>query len=271
SGNILWTKVFEGFGIGSETTVKITSDNNLCVLTHGSLFDSYNFLKLNSNNGNVIWNREINEEGLLFRDMKALSNGNIVLLFDGPYWQAVDLDFSDNGTHFSTGQQHIVWYNDSGLFLNSVSYNFDHWIDINNVQVDEYNNTFLLGQFGNGYENALDLDPSENEFNIIPYYFGGGFFIKFDENISFVTALKINGVNNITPYNSWRSGDLRDIKVQEENYYITGNYEGNPNFSLSEDVDYFVGNTSWNAVVTTDGYIMKIGVCEDIPLTGEPE
>src|SRR5690606_900554 len=77
SGNILWTKVFEGFGIGSETTVKITSDNNLCVLTHGSLFDSYNFLKLNSNNGNVIWNREINEEGLLFRDMKALFNGNI--------------------------------------------------------------------------------------------------------------------------------------------------------------------------------------------------
>ena len=220
----------------------------------------------------MIWNREILESTLNFRDLKTLPNGNIVLLFDGPYWQAVDLDFSDNGTHFSTGQQHIIWYNDSGLFLNSVSYNFNHWIDINNVQVDEYNNIFLLGIFGYGDENPMDFDPSNNEFNLIPDYFASCFFVKFDESYSFVTALKFGESNNwgIPPYYNCGNLYLKDIKVKDDNYYIIGNYSGKCDIDPFNNT-YLLEDTSYNGSSPIDTFIMKIGVCEDIPLTGEPE
>ncbi|MFA5556810.1 MAG: T9SS type B sorting domain-containing protein [Flavobacteriaceae bacterium] len=266
TGQILWTKVLEGGG--TQTLLKIKSDDTIFVIIE-DLFNTYIFSTLLSENGNIIWNKEMESPiSLLSFNFDTGPNGNIAVLLKASMPINIDIDLSEN-ENIVYGQDILIWYDDNGNILESATYD-NYLITTQNVYVDQDNNTYLLGGIGYGGGNTIDLNPYNDIFNVSLDYYSCGFFSKFNADFSFNTAQKIGSSNNsIAPhYNCWTLS-IRDLKISEENYYIAGFLNGKCDFNPSEE-EFFI-HTSWDSVIANDGFIMKIGVCEDIPLTGEPE
>jgi gliding motility-associated-like protein len=266
SGNILWSKVLDIYNYGLHPLIKVTPDNNLLVVINSNVnIGNYDILiKLNSNNGNILWDKNLPND-VSVMDFDVLPNGNIPIVYETPYWLPINFG-TYNNEFWTQGLGVVIWYDNQGNLINGYEYPY---FRLENISVDGDNNTYIMA---NSYSNNyIDLDPTENEHIVEESFLGGGFFVKFDETTDFVTALTLgqSSENGVTPYYACNLY-FKDLKVHNDNYYITGDYRFNCDFDPSDNT-YFVGDATWDITTTIDSFIMKIGSCEDIPPTGQPE
>lgn len=99
---------------------------------------------------------------------------------------------------------------------------FDYW-QTHGIYTDLSNN-FYITAFGTG---TIDLDPSENEYNLIDSYYDP-FIAKYSNNNELIWVINLK--------TSYR-GEVYSIDFDEnENVYITGRIEGTIDFDPSENV-----------------------------------
>ncbi|MEQ3662115.1 MAG: T9SS type B sorting domain-containing protein [Flavobacterium sp.] len=266
SGDLLWAKKFDINTTNAHfEDIDISNDGNINMLLSKGDSSSLpqkgiNILKIDSNNGNIIWQKELlNQLPLAFHknnnDEMMIIGSNIS---PGPVWNTVgsiDVDPSSNTVQIQS-HLYVLWLDTNGDFIDVKTYM--HYaltgnISFDDITCDSNNNSYLFGYF----KNQFDADPSQNVFTLnhtctLTSLTREGFCIKLDSNRDFVNAFKFGSTGNCS--NLW----IEDLKVKNDEFYFVGN------FTKVIDLDPTNNSFIFNSTNDTysDGYMLKLGNCD---------
>lgn len=260
NGNLIWAKKFDINTANDHfEDINISNDDNINMLLSKGDNNSLpqmgiNILKINSNNGSIIWQKELlNQLPLAFHR----GNNNELLIIGRGLSSStnpiLDVDPSTNSILIPP-HLYLLWLDPDGNYIDVKSFlHTGYNIIFDDLTVDTENNTYLFGYF----KFWFDADPSQNNFILnhtctLTTLTREGFCIKLDSNRDFVNAFKFGNTGNCS--NLW----IEDLKIKNNEYYFTGN------FSHDIDLDPTNSNFVFNSTNNTysDSYILKLGNCD---------
>jgi len=263
SGNVVWKNTFDFLSSENEI-IKTRNDGNLNLILD-SVDQNNNYTQrlylINNLNGNVIWEKSFpNQRPELFH----ISNNNKLIICS--YWNeetgsSIDVDPSTDGTVLLNGNgftnRYFLWLDENGDFLNVYEYkNFgSNIIYPKRITSDSNSNYYFVGRFSG----LIDFDPTQNtHFSTNP---NEGFFIKFDSNYNFISAFNMGDKTPFTDTSNLNYDFVfRDLKVRNENLYLTGEFSWWADFDLSNNIELF--GTINNSTINDDGFILKLFNCD---------
>jgi gliding motility-associated-like protein len=272
TANLLWARKFDvNFTNIHFEKIKVTPDGNLNLLLSNGDNQSlqnygYNLLKINSNDGSIIWKKYFDDQNPI--DLNIDSNGNIIILGMGKYYYgpSIDVDPSTN-IHLMPNQKYLLYLTSDGNLLDVKEYlslpgapgNFE----LTKIYTDNNNNTYLLGYFAFPF----DADTSANNFILSPLWvcssvYREAFCIKLDSNRNFNTAFKLGYFNNYCP-----NFYFTDIKIFNDFQYYSGTFSSFADLDPSP-TSSTIFNTTQNGN-DSDGFILKLGPCDDSKVVGD--
>ncbi|SEA75856.1 gliding motility-associated C-terminal domain-containing protein [Flavobacterium gillisiae] len=259
TGNFLWQKTFEYPSLAT-SEIHAKSNGNIIAIQNGVEEGHLliRILNIDSQNGSVVWEKKLTDQSATTFQLDRLQN--IVIAGKNIYQGTADVDPSNN-TVSVTSQNYILWLNSNGSFLDVKEYNVREYqdeLDMNKIQSDVHNNIYVVGRFSG----KIDADPSPNEFFIENprgrTQYGDGFLIKFDSNRNFDNAFSLESDYRLV---------IKDLKVQNENIYLMGDFNSNCDLDPSIEVAPF-SSLNGGIVLSTDGFIVKLGPCNSSKVVG---
>ncbi len=203
-------------------------------------------LKLDSN-GNFVWVKTLSDNGghCKVNDLKIDSDGAI--LAGGIFQNTVDLNPStvDTANFTSNGSwdSFILKTDQNGNYLWGNSFGGTGLESVKKLSIID-TNVYING----GFSGNVDFNPttSQNNFTSLGTY--DGYLTKFDNNGNYVSTITIGG-------NGTEIEEIfQIIKIPNNNYLISGNFEGQADFDFS-------GNTvSSSSNGNTDNYIVELDI-----------
>lgn len=272
-GNIIWKEVFDYQSSQNERII-CRSDGNLNLLFGSS--DSNNQLtqrlfKINSSDGNVIWEKDfLNQNPELF----YISNNNNLII--SSVWAAsvgeqIDVDPSSNSVFVnSTGNygRYFLWLDSEGNFVNVKPYSGNQ-IFPKSITSDINNNYYIVGTFAR----TVDFDPSNNNFYLTSQasQLTEGFFLKFDSNLNFENAFRLGKETPLSNmYHNCYEFVFNDLKVNNNNFYFTGEFQWWADFDPSPTNNFSLGTVN-SGTVNKDGFILKLTPCDTRSPNGDSD
>ncbi|MDG2433731.1 T9SS type B sorting domain-containing protein, partial [Flavobacterium sp.] len=266
SGTILWSKNLN-YSLSGKIVLKMDSNDKITLVfnSFGSGNNDYplNVLKLNSTNGNQIWLKSI--VNAVLSNFSLDVNDNFVILGYAPNSNLVDLDPDPNQTIPIQDQSFILFLDAIGTYTDSKL--FDSLLLFTTIDIDSLNNYHFGGVYTStvaGYiaSTSVDLDPSSNDYFLTTTAtFSDGFYLKLDATRLFSQAYII-GSSPVTNTTCYYSG-VNELKVQDENIFIAGNFGGQCDLDPSLLTSYLLNSFNQN-VINFDGFILKIANCNSL-------
>lgn len=272
SGDLIWARKFDINTTNAHfEDLDVSNNGNINILLSKGDNSSLpqkgiNILKIDSNNGNIIWQKELlNQIPLAFHKN---NNDEIIIIgrniSSGPTWNTVgsiDIDPSSNIVQIQS-HLYVLWLDSNGNFIDVKQFSHQSLtgnIFFNDITVDSNNNTYLFGYFNFQF----DANPSQNVTTLnhtctFSTLTREGFCIKFDHNRDFLNAFKFGSTGNCSNL------VIEDLKIKNDEYYFIGN------FTNTIDLDPTNNNFILNSTNDTyfDGYILKLGNCDTTTPSG---
>ncbi|WDF62472.1 T9SS type B sorting domain-containing protein [Flavobacterium sp. KACC 22763] len=258
SGNIEWIKTFDNNdGDIANSKVIIGKDGNIHLLNGQSLY------KINPTDKSIIWERKFTNQST---DVFHITENNIILInHKNDYNATVDVDPSPSSTVNVLSNNYIIYLNLDGNFIDVKKFEkpFNGNINFYSVAEDYNGNLMFVGSF----KDTVDFDPSSSVFNLTSISdYGEGFYLKFDANRNFVNTFKIgHETPQLSPYNNCAMFQIKNIKVRNNETYLSGDFMWTCDFDPSLTKQYTL-RTINISTINRDGFILKLAECE----TGKP-
>lgn len=258
---INWAKQFNINDISS-SAVMVRPDGNVNLMVNSG--NDYSLFNLDNTNNSIIWQKKfINQRQTKFH----LSQSGIIILGEKNYYDTIDVDPSSGISNISGNNTNfIIFLNLNGDFIDVKQFNKPTNGDIilTAVSSDSSGNYY----FGGIFKDTIDLDPSNNIFNLTSYY-GEAFFLKLDNNRNFDTAFKLGDETpKLSPYNNCYLFEIKEIKTVKNNNYLVGDFMWTCDFDPSTTTQYTLGTVN-QGTINRDGFILKLGPCNSSKVVGE--
>ncbi len=263
NGNFDWVKQFN-IGDNSKSEVVVRPDGNINLLINK--FNDYVLYNIDNNNNSIIWQKDFtNQTQRTFH----ISNNGIVILGKKNYYDTIDVDPSTSVLNISGfNTSFIIFLNLNGDLIDVKQFEKPTNGDIvfTAVTTDSDGNYFFGGQF----KDTIDLDPSNNIFNLTSNgYDGEAFYLKLDSNRNFDSAFKLGDENpKLSPYNNCYFIEIKGIKIVNKNNYLMGDFMWTCDFDPSTTTQYTL-ETLNGVTINRDGFILKLGPCDDSKVVGD--
>lgn len=268
SGNLVWArKLGVNFTNNHFEDIDISNDGNINMLLSKGDNQSltqigYRILKLSPTNGDIIWEKELNNQ-IPLKFHKNSSDEMIIIgkspgNFSNP---PIDVDPSSNSNIISC-KYYILWLDSNGNFIDVKLYNANSLLDnisFKDITNDSYNNTFFFGYF----RSSFDADPSSSNYilshSCITPVTRESFCFKLNSNREFISAFKVGSTGSCANFY------FNDLKVKDEELYFVGN------FTHDADLDPSLNSVIYNStnVTYSDGFVLKLGNCDTTPPIGD--
>lgn len=259
-GNVVWGRRFNVlFTNDHYESVKVdNNDNPIVVVSNGDNQSytnyGYNIFKINSANGNVAWQKFLDNQNPATFNIDNI--GNIIIAGGGKnlFGSDIDVDPTSNNYYISP-TKYILWLTNDGAFLDVKKYppiNPYNYFVFDKIEIDSSNRTYIVGQFNF----AFDSDPSLNTY-LLNYSCGfsssirDAFYIKFDENRNFENAFKLGDFNN-----NCLNFYFTDFKIRNDNQYYVGNFSNTADFDPTANSYTLSSSNPFGARFT-----LKLGPC----------
>ncbi len=267
TGNLIFARKFDiNYTNIHFERVNVAPDGNLNLLLSNGDNQSltnygYNVLKVNSLNGNIIWQKYFDNQHPTV--LNTDNNGNIIIAGQGKnsYGPQIDVDPSVNQILIPP-TKYILWLDSNGIFIDAKSYTspgIGPTMFFSKIISDSNNNTYVIGNF----YFQFDADPSPNTFMLVNTSLCSDiyhcvFSIKFDNNRDFVNAFKFG------QYSTYCSNvRARDIKIHNDYQYYVGDF-GHSYIDLDPSTNDYTFNVNPINSPYGDGYILKLGPCDSL-------
>ncbi|MFA9195895.1 hypothetical protein AAGV33_15910, partial [Flavobacterium sp. FBOR7N2.3] len=191
--DINWVKQFN-LNYNTYSKIIIRPDGNINVLLN--IGDIYSIYNINQTDGTTIWKKDF--ENQTIRNFHVSEFG-IQLLCDKAYHNTVDVDPSTLVKTISGHSAYIIFLDLDGNFIDVKEFIKppDGDIAFTSASTDNNGNYFFGGQF----KGLIDLDSSDNFFNLSSSgYDGEAFYLKLDSNRKFEGAIKLGDENPKTNF-----------------------------------------------------------------------